>query len=159
MKTIVVVDNSKVILKYMKKKLSEEGYEVLTAENGLSALDILKTTIPDVMFIDLVMPNIRGEKLCRIIRSMPALKDTYLVILSAIAAEEEIDFLKFGADACIVGYKEIRRHSRCDVVRRITAVGIGVIVYARCGCPSSHKECSEVHPLGDSRIGERRYYR
>lgn len=101
MKTILVVDNSKVILMYMNEMLSREGYKVLTAEDGLSALDILKITIPDVMFVDLVMPNIRGEKLCRIVRSMPALNDTCLVILSAIATEEEIGFRKFGADACI----------------------------------------------------------
>jgi two-component system cell cycle sensor histidine kinase/response regulator CckA len=101
MKKILVVDNSKVILQFMKDMLSNEGYKVLTAEDGLSALDVLKTYIPDVMFIDLVMPNIRGEKLCRIVRSMPQLNDTYLVILSAIAAEEEVDFVRFGADACI----------------------------------------------------------
>ncbi len=101
MKKILVVDNNKVILKFMNDMLSKEGYQVLTADDGLSALDILKIHIPDVMFIDLVMPNIRGEKLCRIVRSMPELNDTYLIILSAIAAEEEVDFVDFGADACI----------------------------------------------------------
>jgi two-component system cell cycle sensor histidine kinase/response regulator CckA len=101
MKKILVVDNSKIILEFMKDMLSKEGYEVLTAEDGLSALDILRTFIPDVIFIDLVMPNIRGEKLCRIVRDMPAMSETYLVILSAIAAEEEVDFYRFGADACI----------------------------------------------------------
>ena len=101
MKKILVVDNHPVILKFLSNLLEREGHQVLTAGDGLSALDVLKTYIPDVIFIDLVIPNISGDKLCRIIRSMPKLNDVYLIILSAIAAEEEIDFAEFGANACI----------------------------------------------------------
>jgi PAS domain S-box-containing protein len=101
MKKILVVDNHPVILKFMTNLLEKEGYQVKTAEDGLSALDILMTFIPDVMFIDLVMPNINGEQLCRIVRKMPALKDTYTVILSATITEKSRDFSELGADAFI----------------------------------------------------------
>jgi len=101
MKKILVVDNHPVMLKFMKNLLEKQGHEVLTAQDGLSALDILKTCRPDVMFVDLVMPNIVGEKLCKIIRSMPGMKDVYLVILSGVAVEEKIDFNELGANACI----------------------------------------------------------
>jgi PAS domain S-box-containing protein len=101
MKKILVVDNHPVMLKFMTNLLEKKGYQVKTAQDGLSALDILKTYIPEVIFIDLVMPNISGEKLCRIIRRMPKMKDVYLIILSAIAAEEGLDFAEFGANACI----------------------------------------------------------
>jgi PAS domain S-box-containing protein len=47
------------------------------------------------------MPNIDGKKLCQIIRAMPAMKETYLIILSAAAAEEQIDFRAIGANACV----------------------------------------------------------
>ena len=100
-KKILVVDNHPVMLKLMRTLLKKEGHKVLTAEDGLSALDILKTFIPDVIFVDLVMPNISGDKLCPIIRSMPKLKDAYLVIITAIAAEEKIDIIEIGANACI----------------------------------------------------------
>ena len=63
MKKILVVDNDKLVLEFMNDVLSEQGHEVVTAEDGLAALDILKTYIPDVMFIDLVMPKINGEQL------------------------------------------------------------------------------------------------
>jgi len=102
MKKILVVDNHPAMLKFMSNLLEKKGHHVLTAGDGLSALDILKTYIPDVIFIDLVMPNISGDKLCRIIRSMPKLKDVYLIILSAIAAEEKVDFYELGANACII---------------------------------------------------------
>ncbi len=101
MKKILVVDNHPVMLKFVTNLLGDKGHQVLTAPDGLSAIEILKTYIPDVIFIDLIMPNISGEKLCRIIRSMPKLKNAFLVILSAIAAEETATCVDYGADACI----------------------------------------------------------
>ena len=98
---ILVVDNHPMVLKLIANLLEKGGHEVRTAEDGLSALDILKSYVPDLIFVDLVMPNISGEKLCRIIRNMPHLQGVFLVILSAIAAEEELDFVALGADACI----------------------------------------------------------
>jgi len=101
MKKILVVDNDKFILEFMNDVLSERGHKVVTAEGGLSAVDILKTYTPDIIFVDLVMPNIEGKQLCKIIRSMPELRDVCIVILSAIAAEEDLKIKEFKADACI----------------------------------------------------------
>jgi len=100
-KKILVVDNHPVMLKFMTQLFEAEGHQVRTAETGLDALDILSNFIPDFIFIDLVMPNIDGRKLCPIIRKIPKLKDVFLVILSAIAAEQEVSFTEFGANACI----------------------------------------------------------
>ncbi|MBL7203150.1 MAG: response regulator, partial [Desulfobacteraceae bacterium] len=100
-KKILVVDNDKFMLEFMNDVLSERGHEVVTAEGGLPAVDILKTYTPDIIFVDLVMPNIEGKQLCKIIRGMPELKDVAIVILSAIAAEENIKIEEFKADACI----------------------------------------------------------
>ena len=100
-KKILVVDNDPVILKFITNLLVKEGHQVRTAEDGLSALDILMTYIPDIMFIDLVMPNINGKQLCQIIKKIPDLKDTYIVILSATIAEQSKDFSELGADTFI----------------------------------------------------------
>jgi len=111
-KKILVVDNNPMILEFLNDMLRQDGHEVLTAEDGLSALGILKTFTPDIMFVDLIMPNIEGEKLCQIVRGMPELKNVYLVILSAIAVEEEIDLAKLGANAHIAKgpFAVMRRH-------------------------------------------------
>lgn len=100
------------MLMLMTRLLEKEGHEVLSAEDGLSAIDLLKEHIPDLIFVDLVMPNIGGEKLCRIIRSMPGLSHVHIVVLSAIAAEEKVDFEKFGANGCIAKgpYDKMSRH-------------------------------------------------
>ena len=101
MKKIIAVDNHPMTLRLMENLLEKAGYEVRIAQDGLAALELLETFSPDIMFIDLIMPNIRGDKLCRIIRSKPKFKDTYLVIVSAAAHGEDLDFISFGANACI----------------------------------------------------------
>lgn len=101
MKKALIVDNHPVMLKYMTGLLEKRGMEVRAAEDGLSALELLKTDTPDVIFTDMIMPNIDGEKLCKIIREKPELDKTYLVILSSVAADEDLDFTGLGANACI----------------------------------------------------------
>jgi len=100
-KKILVVDDNPQMLGLIADLLEDEGHQVRTAENGLSALDILISFIPDIMFIDLVMPKIGGDKLCKIIRKMQHLQNCYLVIVSAAAAEMDFDYAEIGADACI----------------------------------------------------------
>ncbi len=101
MKKILVVDNHPMMLRFMSNLLEKEGHHILTAEDGLSALEILRSFIPNVVFVDLVMPNIDGRKLCWMIRGMEKMKDVRLIVLSAIAAEGKIDCSSFGADGCI----------------------------------------------------------
>jgi len=100
-KKILVVDNHPIMIKFIVTMLAKYGHQVQTAQDGLSALNILESFTPEIMFIDLVMPNINGEKLCKIIRSKPEFKDVFIVIMSAVAKEEKIDFIKLGANACI----------------------------------------------------------
>ncbi len=101
MQKVLIIDNDSLILEFVADLFSKDHYEVMTATDGLSALEILKTHTPDIIFVDMVMPNINGTKLCRIIQRMERLKNTYVVILSATVAEETIDFAEIGADACI----------------------------------------------------------
>jgi PAS domain S-box-containing protein len=100
-KKILVVDDNPQMLGLIADLLEDEGHQVCTAEDGLSALDILISFIPDIMFVDLVMPKIGGDKLCKIIKKMQHLQDCYLVLVSAAAAEMDFDYTEIGADACI----------------------------------------------------------
>ncbi|MBT8370189.1 MAG: response regulator, partial [Deltaproteobacteria bacterium] len=100
-KNILVVDDDRVMLKFISKLLMREGHEVATAEDGFAALNLLSSFAPDIMFFDLIMPKIDGSKLIQIVRSMPQLKDCYLVIISAAVAEIDFDFEQTGADSYI----------------------------------------------------------
>jgi len=101
MEKVLIVENNKVFLQLFTRHLEGKGCEVAVAEDGLEALVALESFRPQVIFVDLVMPRINGEKLCRIVRAMPELSGIALVIVSAIAVEGEVDFLSFGADICI----------------------------------------------------------
>lgn len=98
---VLVVDNSPVILRFMEHLLEKNGHQVATANDGVTALEVLKNFKPEICFIDLIMENISGDKLCRVLRSTPEFKDVFLVILSAVAAEEENPFAKYAADAFV----------------------------------------------------------
>ncbi|MBU4002342.1 MAG: response regulator, partial [Proteobacteria bacterium] len=100
-KKILVVDDNRLMLSFMIDLLEKEGHEVLSAEDGLSALDILNSFVPDIIFVDLIMPKIDGERLCRILRTRPLLKNCFIVVLSGAVAEIGFDHLKVGADRCI----------------------------------------------------------
>lgn len=101
MKKILVVDNDKLILEFIRDLLEENGHEAVLAEDGLDALDILKTYIPDIILSDLIMPNIDGRKLCRAVRKMARHKTCCIAVMSALAAEEKLNIEELGADILI----------------------------------------------------------
>lgn len=101
MKKILVVDNDLLILEFVKDLLEENGHEVHVAEDGLKALDILQTYFPDLIFVDLVMPNIDGRQLCQAIRKMKHQENSIIAVMSALAAEEQDNIADLGADILI----------------------------------------------------------
>lgn len=98
---ILLVDNQPIMVEFFEHVLQHEGFETATAHDGLEALRVLERMVPDVLVTDLVMPNIDGAHLCRVVRSRKKFKNTYIIVLSAIAAEEQINLPALGANACI----------------------------------------------------------
>lgn len=125
LKQVLVVDNNPVILKLLTHILQQRRLEVITARDGLSALELLETCRPDLILTDLIMPNIDGEHLCRIIRSRAEFASTILIVVSAIVLEENIDFGAFGAQACIAKGPAAEMAANIDVV--ITHIETGRI--------------------------------
>lgn len=115
---VLVVDNDPFFIKLFSEYLSRDGHTVISASNAFQCLDILSEVKPDIIFLDLIMPHLGGEELCRIIRNHKHLQDVYVVIISAVALEKPIDVYAFGADACIAKgpFKEIQFHIR-EVIR------------------------------------------
>ena len=84
---ILVVDNQATILEFMKALLEKNGHSVETAGSGLEAIDIAKTFLPHIIFVDMVMPHLDGGRLCRILKRIKGLNETLYVIISGIAVE------------------------------------------------------------------------
>ncbi|MBC7234521.1 MAG: response regulator transcription factor [Chloroflexi bacterium] len=93
---ILAVDDDRNNLKMLAFLLGEEGYEVLTTDNGKTALDMIDTQHPDLVILDLMMPQIDGYEVCRRIRQTT---DVPIIILSAKGeTQDKVQGLNLGAD-------------------------------------------------------------
>ncbi len=97
----LVVDNEKLIVELLAGILEGEGYSVTKCFGGLEALELLKQESFDIVFLDLVMPRIGGDRICRYIKQAPEHSRTRVVIVSAVAIEAENKIAELKADACI----------------------------------------------------------
>ncbi|MDH7499998.1 MAG: response regulator, partial [candidate division NC10 bacterium] len=81
--------------------LTSQGYEVLTAGDGMEALDKVRQHTPSYIFLDLILPKIDGVRVCRYLKEDPRYASIPVVILTGIAAEEPSRLKEIGADAYI----------------------------------------------------------
>ncbi|SFP82231.1 chemosensory pili system protein ChpA (sensor histidine kinase/response regulator) [Nitrosomonas cryotolerans] len=86
--TIMVVDDSLTVRKVTGRLLEREGCEVLIAKDGLGAIQLLRDVIPDVMLVDLEMPNMNGFELIRHIRNNPDTVNIPIIIISSRTADK-----------------------------------------------------------------------
>jgi DNA-binding response OmpR family regulator len=96
MKKILIVDDEKKIVEIIKAYLDREGYQVSIAFDGKSALDVFKKQNPDLIILDLMLPEISGLDVCRLIR-----KESQVPIIMLTAKDEVTDKiigLETGAD-------------------------------------------------------------
>lgn len=80
---VLVVDDDEMIRSVLSEALTDEGYDTRTATNGLDALDLVDGWLPDVILLDLMMPQMDGWTFRQHQREHPALKDIPVVVLSA----------------------------------------------------------------------------
>ncbi|MBL7864114.1 MAG: response regulator transcription factor [Cyclobacteriaceae bacterium] len=96
---VLVVDDEEPIRELLKYNLEKEGYEVKVAANGHEAVDSAKKFKPDVVLLDIMMPQMDGVETCRQLRAMPDLVNTYVVFLTARSEEySEVAAFDVGAD-------------------------------------------------------------
>lgn len=96
---VLVVDDEPDIVEILKYNLQKEGYEVATAEDGIKAVKIAAKFLPDVILLDIMMPNQDGVETCLQIRQMPELKNAFIIFLTARMEEySEVAAFDVGAD-------------------------------------------------------------
>lgn len=96
---ILVVDDEQDISDLISYNLTKEGYQVYTANNGKVAIQKAKEVNPDLIILDVMMPVMDGIEACRVMRSMPEFKSTFMVFLTARSEEySEIAGFNVGAD-------------------------------------------------------------
>lgn len=89
---IMVVDDSLTVRKVTGRLLSREGYVVVTARDGVEALELLAGTAPDVMLVDVEMPRMDGFDLARNVRADARLKDVPIIMITSRTADKHRNF-------------------------------------------------------------------
>jgi two-component system, OmpR family, alkaline phosphatase synthesis response regulator PhoP len=96
---ILVVDDEPDILEFLSYTLEKEGFLVETAENGKQALEKAKKNQPDIVLLDVMMPEMDGIETCRTMREMPQFEHTIIAFLTARTEDySQIAGFETGAD-------------------------------------------------------------
>ena len=99
-KEILIVDDEPSIVVPIQFLMQQQGYNVIVAENGHDALDMIYQYKPDLVLLDIMLPGIDGYEVCEIVRLNPELRDVKIIFLTAKGREVEIaKGLALGADA------------------------------------------------------------
>ncbi len=110
MKKIVIADDEHKIVMTLEYAFRKAGYEVFIARDGSEVLELLKEEIPDVILLDIMMPNIDGYTTLTEIKKEEKYKDIKVIFLSAKAGENDIQKgLSLGADAYITKPYSIKK--------------------------------------------------
>jgi DNA-binding response OmpR family regulator len=120
--TILLADDDEMIVDILSHQLTREGYAVVTAGDGIRALELARTRQPDLVLLDVMMPGMQGWEVCRALRH-----ESDVPILMLTARGEEMDRvlgLELGADDYIVkpfSFRELLARIRANL-RRVALV-------------------------------------
>jgi len=118
MSSVLVVDDEKDIVDALEFNLRQAGFRVLAALDGATAVDLAKKHRPDIVLLDLMLPDLSGTEVLRILRSEPATRGTAVIVLTA--RNEEIDRVvgfELGADDYVTKPFSVR-----ELILRVKAV-------------------------------------
>ena len=121
MPKILIVDDDPIIrnlLLQILEPFEELGVELLNAGDGKAALDIIKKSEPEVVFLDVMMPNINGFEVCKITKNEYMLKNIYIIMLTAKG--QEVDRQK--AIDCGADYYITKPFNIDEILKKVSTV-------------------------------------
>lgn len=138
-KRALVVDNDRFYVELLAELLTQGGYEVLKAYDGLEALELAEQERPDLIFLDIVMPKVDGDRVCQYLKENPSTQPIPIVILSATTIEDRAKLLKIGADAYLAkGRVEELKANILAILKRLEAKEAGRPEEAILGTEKAH---------------------
>ena len=90
MPCVLIVDDEahiRLLIAQALEELEDEGVEILTAENGEEALEIIRSEQPRLVFLDVMMPKMNGFDVCRRVKTELGMRDVYVIMLTAKGQE------------------------------------------------------------------------
>tara|TARA_R110001583_G_scaffold17941_1_gene72064 strand:- start:2766 stop:3137 length:372 start_codon:yes stop_codon:yes gene_type:complete len=102
MRKILIVDDEPNIVMSLEYLFKKENFEVFIARDGAEALEIAELKVPDIILLDIMMPNVDGYQVLRFLKESPKLNDIKVIFLSAKNKISDIELgLQLGADKYI----------------------------------------------------------
>lgn len=115
---ILLVDDDPYILMSLEFLMRKSGFDVMIARNGTETLELLEQNIPDIVLLDIMMPDVDGYAICAHIKKSETLRNCKVVFLSAKSKDMDIQKgLSLGAELYIT-----KPFSNKDLVHKITAL-------------------------------------
>jgi len=90
-KKILIIEDEKILLDLLQKKLSQEGYDILASHNGKEGLKAMKEQKPDLILLDIIMPKMSGFEVMEEMNKDPELKEIPIIIVSNSGQPVEIE--------------------------------------------------------------------
>lgn len=143
-KRILVAEDEQDVLNLVATNLKTAGYQVLKAENGESALEQVRSALPALVVLDLMLPGMTGLEVCKVLKGDPSTKPIPIIMLTAKAEEvDRIVGLELGADDYVT-----KPFSPRELVLRVRSI------LRRANAP---QENTDVLRLGDIQVDRSRY--
>jgi CheY-like chemotaxis protein len=117
---VLVVDDEPNILLSLEFLMKKKGYEVFIARNGAEALDLINAHRPDIIVLDIMMPEVDGYEVCTYVKQNPDLSHIRIIFLTAKSKEADVEKgYKAGADLYMT-----KPFSTRDLMQRISDFSI-----------------------------------
>ena len=91
MRKVLIVDDDAGIVNLLSRLVQKRGHQPLVASDGLTALEIVRQERPDLIFTDIMMPDMDGHTFAKLLKAEPGLADIPLIILSGTAVALDMD--------------------------------------------------------------------
>lgn len=120
---ILIVDDEPNILMSLEFLMKKEGYKVFIARDGEEAFDIIRTEIPDVVLLDIMMPRVDGYEVCSFIKNTPEYQHAKVIFMSSKSREPDLRRgYELGADLYIP-----KPFSTRDLVAKVNALALSPV--------------------------------
>ncbi|HWN96865.1 MAG TPA: response regulator [Methylomirabilota bacterium] len=122
MKAVLLIEDDDALRPLIAALLEQNGWNVLTAQDGEEGINLARMHKPDVVVCDLLMPRCNGFQVCRAIRATPDLRETKIVMISGRGySTDKLNALEAGADEYLV--KPVQAHDLREALRKLTVEG------------------------------------
>jgi DNA-binding response OmpR family regulator len=119
MKKILIVDDEEDALQMLEKRLTSEGYSVITATNGADAIGLALLQQPDIIILDVLMPEMEGEEVAAKLKEYPRTKNIPLIYLTAMFTKEEEDRFRSKPTGNVIFVKPLDTDRLLERIKKI----------------------------------------